>query len=158
MEDEKKTTLAKSVYQTLCTAISNREWKYDKDEEKLVVYFTVNGEDIPMSFILIVDAERQLVRVLSPLPFKMDEGKRIDGAIATCVATYGLSDGSFDYDLSDGTIAFRLTTSFRESLISEDLLQYMISFACAVVDQYNDKFLAINKGMLSIDDFIAGDK
>lgn len=155
MVDEKKMELAKQVYQTLCEAIERREWKFGKDEEKLLVHFDVNGEDIPMRFILIIDAERQLIRLMSPMPFKMSESKRMEGAIATCAASFGMADGNFDYDLSDGAIVFRMTASFRESLIGEGLFQYMISCSCAMVDRYNDQFLALNKGMMSITDFIA---
>ena len=126
MAEDVKMELAKQVYKTLC-----------------------------MQFILIVDAERQLIRLLSPMPFKMSEAKRLEGAIAACVASYGMLDGSFDYDLSNGRISFRMTASFRSSQIGEELLQYMISCSCAMVDQYNDKFLAIDKGLLSISDFIA---
>lgn len=155
MADENKIALAKNVYNTLCAAIERREWRFDKDEENLVVHFGVSGDDVPMQFIMVVDAERQLIRLLSPMAFKMSESKRMDGAIATCVASFGLADGSFDYDLADGTIVFRMTASFRESSIGEGLFQYMISCSCAVVDEYNDKFLAIDKGLMSITDFIA---
>ena len=155
MVDEKKMELAKQVYQTLCEAIERREWNLGKDEEKLLVHFGVSGDDIPMQFILIVDAERQLIRLMSPMPFKMSESKRMEGAIATCAASFGMADGSFDYDLSDGTIVFRMTASFRESLIGEGLFQYMISCSCAMVDKYNDQFLALDKGIMSITDFIA---
>lgn len=154
MAEENKIVAAKQVFDTLCQSLANREWKFDKDEEKLVVYFGVNGEDLPMRFIIIVDAERQLIRVMSPLPFKMSEGKRMEGAIATCVASYGMADGNFDYDLSDGSIVFRMTASFRDSVIGEGLLQYMVSCTCAMVDEYNDKFLAIDKGFMSITEFI----
>ena len=155
MVDEKKMELAKQVYQTLCEAIERREWNFGKDEEKLLVHFGVSGGDNPMQFILIVDAERQLIRLMSPMPFKMSESKRMEGAIATCAASFGMADGSFDYDLSDGTIVFRMTASFRESLIGEGLFQYMISCSCAMVDKYNDQFLALDKGIMSITDFIA---
>ena len=155
MVDEKKMELAKQVYQTLCEAIERREWNFGKDEEKLLVHFGVSGDDIPMQFILIVDAERQLIRLMSPMPFKMSESKRMEGAIATCAASFGMADGSFDYDLSDGTIVFRMTASFRESLIGEGLFQYMISCSCAMVDKYNDQFLALDKGIMSITDLIA---
>ncbi len=155
MSDEMKMERAKKVYNTLCTAIDKRDWTYDREDEDLIVRFNVSGEDIPMSFILIVDADRQLVRLLSPIPFNMGEDKRMDGAIATCVASYGFINGSFDYDLEDGSIVFRLTQSFRGSDVSEEVLQYMISLSCSVVDNYNDRFMALNKGLLSITDFIA---
>ncbi len=154
MADEKKMELAKQVYQTLCDAIEERDWHYEKEEEKLLVHFGVSGEDIPMQFILVVDVDRQLVRLMSPLPFKMSEDKRMEGAIATCAATFGMADGNFDYDLSDGRIVFRMTAAFRESVVGKGLFQYMISCSCAMVDKYNDQFLAIDKGIMSISDFI----
>ncbi len=154
MADEKKTELAKKVYSTLCSTIDNYQWKYTKDDDKLQVFFRLSGEDIPMDFFLHVDAERQLIRLLSQLPFKMCEEKRMDGAIATCAATYKLLDGSFDYNVSDGTIWFRATASFRESLIGEGLFRYLIAISNYTVDEYNDQFLAINKGLMSISEFL----
>ena len=151
---DNKMELAQQVYQTLCGALNSREWKYGKDEEKLLVHFGVNGDDLPMDFIIIVDAERQLVRLMSPLNFKISEEKRMEGAIATCAVTFGLADGCFDYDLSNGRIVFRMATTYRGSQIGEDLFHYMISCACAMVDAYNDKFLALDKGLISVSDFI----
>lgn len=157
MEDN-KLQLAKQIYKTLCEAIEARKWSFNKDEERLAVYFEVNGEDIPIKLILIVDAERQLIRLLSPLPFDVAEDKRMDMAIAVCAANYGISDGGFDYDISEGSILFRLTSSFRNSVIGEGLLQYMLSCACVLVDKYNDQFLAINKGVMDISQFLSKDK
>lgn len=158
MADEMMIARAKQVYDDLCAALDNRQWRYEKDEEKFVVHFGVNGDDIPMKMIIVVDAQRQLIRLLSPMAFKFCEEKRMDGAIASCVATYGLADGSFDYDLSNGQIVYRLTASYRGSTVSENLFQYMISCACHMVDKYNEQFLAVDKGMLSIADFIERNK
>ncbi|HIS35795.1 TPA: hypothetical protein IAC10_04100, partial [Candidatus Scatousia excrementigallinarum] len=47
---------------------------------------------------------------------------------------------------------------FIDSLISEDLLLYMVACACYTVDDYNDKLLMVAKGMLPIDQFILEDK
>ncbi len=154
MTDEKKIYNAKKVYDGLCAAIERRGWKYDKEEEKLLVSFAVKGDDLPMQFIIIVDVSRQMVRLMSPLPFNMSEDKRMEGAIATCVASYKMADGSFDYDISDGQIVFRQTASFLDSEIGDGLFQYMISCASAMVDRYNDEFFLINSGLMSISDFI----
>ena len=54
----------------------------------------------------------------------------------------------------EGAIVFRMTASFREGTIGEGLFQYLISCACAMVDKFNDQFLALNKGLMSITDFI----
>lgn len=155
MAEEIKMEKAKEVYAGLCAALDRRGWTYDKDEDKLVVRFGVSGEDLPMRFFIRVEAGPQIIRLMSPMPFKMSEAKRMEGAIAICVANYGMVDGSFDYDLATGEIAFRQTASYRESDIGDGLFQFMISCACAIVDKYNDKFLAIDRGFLSIGDFIA---
>lgn len=154
MAEDKNINCAKGVYATLCQALENRGWKYDKEEDKLMVVFGVNGDDIPMRFVIFVDAEKQLISCVSPLPFTMSEDKRVEGAIIACVASFGMADGSFDYDLSNGQISFRMTASYRDSVIGEGLFQYLISCACAMVDEYNDQFLAVNKGILSLEEFI----
>lgn len=155
MNEANKMALAKTVYEDLCAALDKRQWKYQKHEDDLVVTFGVSGEDIPMDFILVIDAQRQLLRVYSKLPFTVPEDKRMDLAIAACVATYGLVDGSFDYDIANGNIVFRLTASFRESKIGDGLFEYLVGCSSATVDAYNDKFLALCKGLISINDFIS---
>ena len=153
MADEKMLR-AQQVYQTICAALDARNWKYRKDPKELEVYFGVNGEDLPMEFAILADEERQLIRVLSPLPFKMSEDKRVEGAIAACAATFGFADGGFDYDIRTGRIVFRISACYRESVIGEDLIQYLISCACAMVDKYNDKFLALSKGIMTLQAFL----
>ncbi len=154
MADKMELELAKNVYDTLCGMLDTFGWKYKKDEENLVAHFGVNGDDVLMQFIICIDAERQIIRLLSPLPFNMSKDKRLEGAVATCSASYIFSDGSFDYDISDGSICFRMTASFRKSLIGEGLFKYMIACAVRAVEDFNDKFLALDKGLISIDDFI----
>ena len=154
MAEEKEMALAKTVYEDMCAALDRRNWKYDRHDDDLVVTFTVTGEDLPMEFVLIVDADRQLIRVLSKLPVKVPEDKRMDLAIATCIITNKLADGSFDYDISNGDIYFRLTSSFRESKIGDKLFDYLVGVSCFTVDSYNDKLFALAKGLMSIEDFL----
>ena len=146
---------AKQVYETLCAALDARGWRYKKFEEDLVITFTVSGDDIPMEFVLIIDANRQLIRLSSKLPFTVSEDKRMELAIATCAVTDRLVDGSFDYDITKGTIYFRMTASFRDSQIGEGLFRYMVDCSASTVDDFNDKFLALSKGLISINDFLA---
>lgn len=155
MAEANEMAIAKTVFEDLCSALDRRQWKYQKHEDDLVVTFGVAGDDLPMDFVLAVDAQRQLLRVFSKLPFTVPENKRMDLAIATCVASYGLADGSFDYDIATGNIVFRLTASFRESKIGDGLFEYLIGCSSTTVDAFNDKFFALCKGLISINDFIA---
>ena len=156
MDDAKNKAAAKAVYDDLCAVVEEKGWKYEKFDDDLVITFELYGEDIPMDFIFMADADRQLLKVFSKLPFTVPEDKRMELAIATCIVSNGLADGSFDYDISKGVIMFRMTASFMESKIGKGLIDYMIKCSCFVVDEYNDKFLALSKGFMTIQDFIKG--
>jgi len=154
MAEIKEIERAKEIFELICAALDSREWKYQREEEDMVIHFGVRGDDIPMRLVIHVDADRQMIRMMSPIGFNMSEDKRIEGAIATCAASFSLVDGSFDYDISDGKIVFRATQSYRDSQIGEETIQYMLSMTCSVVDEFNDKFLALSKGMIDIADFL----
>ena len=145
---------AKQVYEAIIAMLDKRNWSYDRHDEDLVISSGVKGDDLPINFILAVNAKNQVVSFLSRLPFTMSEEKMVDGAIACCIANNRLVDGSFDYDVTNGNITFRLTTCYRDSDISESVFEYMIMVASMTVDNYNDKFLMISKGMMSVDQLL----
>jgi hypothetical protein len=145
---------AKEIFDALVNMLDTRGWKYDKHEEDLLIKSGIKGDDLPIEFIVVVKPRNQVVQLLSRLPFQMPAEKRVEGAIAVCVANNGLVDGSFDYDMSDGDITFRLTSSYRESTLGADLFEYMIMVSAGTIDDYNDKFFMIAKDMMSIQQFI----
>ncbi len=153
MADE-KLERAQKVYETLCATLDKHEWHYQKNEERLSIECGAQGEDLPMEITIRVDAERQLIMLLSHLPFVISEDKRLDVAIATSIANNGLVDGSFDFDITDGHMFFRMTSSFIESDIGSELFTYMLMVSCRTIDDYNDRFLMLGKGMMSIEDFM----
>ena len=154
MSNEVNMELAKRTFDTLVNMFETRNLKYDKNEEELIVRSGIKGDDLPIDFIVVVKPKNEVVQFLSKLPFNMPEDKVIDGAIAASAANYGLVDGSFDYNIMDGSIIFRLTSSYRDSILSEDLFEYMIMVSAATIDEYNDKFFMLAKGMIDIQKFI----
>lgn len=156
--NEKDLIRAKEIFASLCNMLDTRDWNYKKFEDDLTITCGVQGDDLPMEMYMHVRPAQQIISLHSSMPFKMSKEKLIDGAIATSVANYGLVDGSFDYDISDGTIIFRLTASYRDSVIGADLFEYMLMLSAHIIDKYNDKFLMLSKGAIDINAFIAGDK
>lgn len=158
MEDAKLDKHAQSVYSTLCKLLDKRGLKYenvgkDKDGD-WTVRFKGTGDDLPMEFVLFIDVKRQLIRMLSRMPFCFSEAKRIDGAIAVSHANYRMVDGDFDYNIDTGAIIFKMTSSIRNSLISEDLLNYMLNISINMTDEFNDKFFMLDKGQMTLQQFI----
>ncbi len=155
MAEEKNMAQAKAVFATLCQALDKHEWHFEKDEEKLAIECGAQGEDLPMKITVKVDADRMLIMLLSHLPFVIQEDKRLDVAIAVSAINNALVDGCFDYDVASGHMFFRMTNSFLESTISEEVFSYMLFCSCQTIDEYNDKFLMLAKGMISIEQFLA---
>ena len=154
MADNKQLIYAKEAYNGLCRSLDNIGWKYQRMDDEMKIMFGVNGDDLPMTFLAIIDADRQLIRLISLLPFKMNRDKIVEGAVAVCAINYLLADGSFDFDIEEGNILFRLTSSFRNSLLGEDAFKYIVGVACHTIDIYNDKLLDLNEGRISMGDFI----
>ena len=153
MTDEKMAR-AQRVFATLCAAFDANGWSYQKDEEKLQIECGFHGDDLPMEFTVVVDADRQLVALLSRLPYNIDEEKRLDLAIAVSVVNNLLVDGSFDFNVETGRLYYRMTSSFIDSEIGAEVFDYMLIVSNKTVDEYNDQFLMIAKGMVSVEDFI----
>ncbi len=154
MTDEQKGMQAKLAYQTFCDALDRNEWKYKKNNEKMTIECGAQGEDLPMEFSISADADRQLLVLLSHLPFVIAEDKRIDTAAAICVVNNFLVDGCFDFDVGSGHMFFRITNSFFDSVMSEDVCTELLYKACQTIDEYNDKFLMVGKGILSVEKFL----
>lgn len=151
---------AENVFNSICTMLNNINFHYDtsmRDQDHIITC-TVNGDDIPMKMFIIVRPEREIVSLLSPMPFNTPEDKRVEMAMAVSIANYGIIDGSFDYDLNDGEIRFRMTASYIESLLGEELFKYMLYVSANTIDRYNDRFLAVAKGTMTLEQFIELDK
>ena len=158
MTDAMELQRAREVYNNLVNMLESRNWKFEKFPEDLVIRSGIKGEDLPIEFIMFVKPKNQVVQVISKLPFNIPEDKRVDAAIAVSVANYGLVDGSFDYDISDGEIRYRLTSSYRDSDLGWDLFEYMIMCAASTVDDYNDRLFMLSKGMIDVNEFINKEK
>ena len=156
MDDEKKTARAVDIYSRLCKMLDERGWGYTSSDEELVIDFTVWGDDLDMRLKIFVIAERQLIRLLSPLPFHIKPDNSVNMSAAVVYVNSILGDGSFNYDVESGLIVYRMTASFLDSDIGEGLLQYMVDCSTNTVDKYNDRLFAVSLGYLSLTDFLEG--
>ncbi|MCI6245715.1 MAG: YbjN domain-containing protein [Eubacterium sp.] len=154
MAEEKDLIQAQKTFDTLCRALDNHNLKYRKNPERLTIDCGAQGDDLPMDVNISVDADVMLIILLSQLPFVVQEDKRIDVAVAVSAVNNLIVDGSFDYDLRSGRMVFRMTSSFLESSVGEDVFSYMLLCSFKTIDDFNDKFLMIAKGMLPLEKFL----
>ena len=151
--EEKSFKNAKKVYETLCGALDSIGWRYDRHDDDFIVTLGVNGEDIPMWLVLGVDADKELIRCMSRIPVEFDSENMVDGSIACAYATWRIIDGRFALDISKGEVNFEIASSFAGSLISKELIKYLVGTAVNTIDDFNDGIVAVANGSMSIGDF-----
>lgn len=154
MAEEKEIRQAKAAYDTLCDMLKERDWHYESDADNFTIMCGARGEDLPMEIRIQVDPERLIVTLLSQMPFSVPEDKRVEMALAVSAINFSLVDGSFDYNFVDGTMLFRMTSSYRESLVGKDMFEYMLYVSCKTIDDYNDKLLMIIKEKMTLEDLV----
>ena len=153
---DEKMARAQKVYDALCATLDSHDWKYDKKDD-FTIESGAQGDDLPMDVTMRFDVKSQLFLLFSHLPFTISEDKRLDAAIAVSIVNNDLVDGCFDYDVATGHMFFRMTSSFVESEISGELMMFLMIVSFRTIDEYNDKFLMLNKGFMSVEDFISKD-
>lgn len=153
MSDEKELKIARNVYKSLCAMFDEKGAEYQKDEEELSVSLMVGGSELPIHIMFNVNAKNELVGLLSILPCVFEQDKREACAIAVARANECLINGNFDFYYTQGMVAFRMATSFADSIISKEVYEYMFETALITVDKYNAKFHKLSKGMISLEDF-----
>lgn len=146
---------AKAMYNTLCTTLDNMKWHYEKEEENLIIRTGAVGEDLSMKLYMKVDAERSVMYLKSPMPFKIPKEKIGLLTTATIIANWQMLNGSFEMDVADGYLGFKMVVPFMESIVSEKACRYMINLSCNMVDKFNDKFQDLAEGRKTITEFSA---
>ncbi len=152
------------IFSKLCDYFTRKELEYhilDTQEEGIsVLTACLSGDDLPMDIAMAVNACDNLLIFTSLLPVTFDKAKIKDGALAVCMVNNDLNDGHFDLNVDSGEISFRLCNRWTDSNVGDDIFAYLLQMGGSCVDVYNDKFLLLSKGMISIEDldkFINGD-
>lgn len=157
MDQELKNAAVK-VYNTMVGALRANDWNFDEHPEDLTIVSGYRGEDLPIEYIISIDAQREVIRFVSYMPFVVPEDKRVDMSIAVNIANLGMVNGSFDYDINEGRISFRLTTSFCGCEVGEKFFMDMMSTALVTTDHYNDRFFMLSKGAITLKKFLEMEK
>ncbi len=142
-----------NAYKAVQAHLNRNNFKFDTHDDDLVISLTVNGEDLPIQTIVRFMDNRELMQVLCYMP-KAPEEKRVDVALAVAVANYGIVNGSFDYDMSDGELRFRVAQSYACGELTDDLIRYLLGISFNTTDKYNDRFFMLSKGMITLEQFI----
>lgn len=154
MADDISAKLAIGNYKELCAMLDEHKWKYEKDDDKLKITCTARGDDLPIHVVIKINTDMEIVALHSFMPFTVPQDKRNAIAIAVSCVNNKIVDGSFDYNYTGGELLFRMTSSYKGSLLDKEMFAYMLFVSCKTVDDYNDKFYEICRQDMTADQII----
>lgn len=151
MTDEKKQI--QLILDTLCKVLNKQELEYFIDEQELVINCTAYKDDSQIDFSFRINPEKKLILLISHIPCTVPQEKTADLAAAICFINNFTANGCFDFDVHTGNIFFRMTNGFLESLIGEDVFEYMISCSLDTIDEYSEQFIMLTEDLMSFEEF-----
>lgn len=154
MTDDKNIKQAKTVFETMCSAFDNYNLIYDKKEDEFELECIMSGEDIPMNITIKLFTGLDIIMLSSLLQSSTPKSNIIDMAIAVNYVNNKLMHGSFDFDVKEGSISFRMANTYTDCLPDEEVFMYMLYSSCKIIDEYNDRFLMLSKGLITLSDFL----
>ena len=144
---------AKEQFALLCATLDKRNWKYSKDEENLSVGFGVVGDDLRMPVRIVVKANRELIVSYTSQDWSVPKELRVPFAVGVCAINNHLVDGSFDFDLTNGAIVYRITLSYHDATLGEEAIEYLIDCAASTVDDVNHVMKDFVDGKIDFDEY-----
>ena len=142
------------VYRMIKQYLTGKGLRFEAHEEDLMIAFPMYGGELPQRVFFRVLDERDMFQVLSVLPDRIPEDRRVDAAVAVAVANYGIVNGSFDLDVTDGEIRFRLAQCYKGLEPGEDLIDYVLGVTVFTTDKYIGLFHKLGSGEMSLEQFL----
>lgn len=158
MTEDTSEKRAQEAYDALRASLDGMTIKYKESAGALYrVEFEMTGKFIPMKYSIVIDPARQVILMFVYLLFRVPEDRREDVAVVTSFANFMLADGSFDFDIDDGSIVYRMASSFKESLVGKGLFDRMLTYAFGVADRLGFRMFVVSRGMMTPDEFAGKD-
>lgn len=152
--DDKKSAAADLTFETLCEFLDGNKWEYEKDAKNRKATCLVKGESSDIQILFNIFEDDRLISVASPMPFDVPQERCRQLAVAVSRANYGMVDGNFDFDHINGTIFFRMTTSFAGGIVGRGVFEYMTHITCETMNEYEPVFKELCLRDVSVEDII----
>lgn len=151
---EEKAKRADTVLRLIGEALDDLGLKYDKDDENRIIDIEFVGNDIPISMRFFVNAAMENTALYSILPFTVPEEKVLETAYLLNHINNRILDGSFEMNISNKMILFRINNSYAGCMISKESFDVLFRKAADTVDRFNEKLKAFVEDEMTTEQFL----
>jgi len=154
MSEEKKQQAADDMYEKLCSVFKANDWHGNKNENERTIEFSFQEDELLVLISGKIDADKEYITFISPIPFVVEEEKKLEVAVAVTEVNSHLLRGNFYFNIDKGLLYFHLSSCYAGSNISEEAIKYLILCVEKTVSDFNRKFLLLSKGLITVDDIM----
>lgn len=140
------------MYRRLSDALDDLGWKYERDDMRLKINTSINCGGQTLNASVQMDDNKKLIYCYTQLNFEVEEEFRKAFSQGVCMVNMLIRNGSFDFSPKSGKCAFRMTSSYRDSIVGKEVLQYILLVATKIIDLYNAKLFMLATGKITLDE------
>lgn len=142
-----KQEVMKNTVRVIEGFFADEDWTYEYEEEKMVFRTGVNLDNKLKSTRIFIRVAEQGVSVLSTINMKADKECLQQVAEYLTRANYGLRDGNFELDFSDGEIRYKVFHSSIDGVPSKELIKNAVYIGLWMLERYGNGLLSVMFGM-----------
>lgn len=145
-----------AAYTAVTDFLDAARLSYEGDRENKRLFVTVTGDDFPVSLLVQADEHTMRIQTYSQMPYEIKKEKAVDIAMATAAINRRIAVGKFCLYFDRGLLTYE-NGEYLSGVggFTADYGKALIAPAYAVIEQFNDRLYAINKGLLSVKEFLA---
>ena len=132
-------TRAGKVYQTLCRVLERNEILHERNDRKLWIRCSIGSNAMELRPIFVIDPSKMLLSLYVPIEVGATWEQASELSFALCVINDALPDGHFCFDRRNMSVYFKMRSSFYDSIVSESVVEYMLSVAAEKAEEYCPK-------------------
>ena len=120
-----------------------KEWSYELDEENHLVRSGINGDNGEWKVVISPSDEDEVCLMLSILPQRCPERRRVACAELLTRINYGILVGGFEMDFQTGRINFKTSHPFAKGELDGELLKRVVGFNLNCMDKYLPAIMSV---------------
>ncbi len=124
----------------VCRYLDDDQFAYHLREDGSGIDTGFRGKTGTFSAVITVRENPPILGVFIRIPLVVPEDRRAAVAETVVRANYGLSIGSFDMDMSDGTVGFRATMPIADAMATHGQFRDLMGASLWTVDRYHRAF------------------
>ena len=120
-----------------------REWSFKRIPDRTAVRSEIRGKNSMYTVHFRTDEEDEILQIYTMLPHRAPEEQRLKVAEYVTRANYGLRIGSFEFDIRDGKVRYKVSVDVEGGALTYTMIDNMVGAGLSTMDRYFEGFMMV---------------